>query len=590
MKKLNAIGSLCAAVTLTIGTGSNAQSFQKTLFDPGSDMNHYSIETTPNGEYILAGTLFRPGGNQDMHVMRLDANGNQIWSIEMDETDDDRALDLVVDPNGDIVVVGYIEDPISPTDGDMYIVKLDASGNFMGDLVVDGFHTAAATNIIYSNASNTYIVGGYMGEPFQVPMIGCVSRLLELDMGLSIINNLELSTSYNKHDNINDIVETPGGYFITGSMANTVSSPLGGQGVLAVFVDFGFNVTADLSFESTNHEHVGVSAIYDPAVDEVWLMSNNSIVHNPQITQIVDVSGSPFINTEYYLYVDPNYGVPNAAGFKLEMSPYDPTSLVACGLFRTNNDYLGNSNSATPWIVEFERGSGTTIGAYMWPAPSPNFHTHGGGMFSTFSGEHPYFFNQELMIPRPDGNGFTIVGPVEEAGNYGIDVITTINLRNPDVPCFEPIDCDPYTISHTANPVVDDPQSVVDTSPGYGWPGNGIAEAVWCEAIYDFRIAEENGGAESSNPSSFDMGGITVAISPNPVASSAFIEISGGDLTGHQFVLRNAIGQEMYSSTQLEGNYFSDRIDLSNLPSGIYFLTLSGQDEGVMQVTKLVKQ
>lgn len=591
MKKLSLIGGVCATAMLLMASNSFTQSFQKTFFEPGSDMNHYSIEAAPNGDYVLAGTLFRPGGNQDIHVMRLDPNGNQIWSVELDETDDDRALDLVVDPYGDIVVVGYIQDPISPSDGDLYAVKLDGAGNFMTDILVDGFHTAAGTNVIHSVGTDTYIVGGYMGEPFQVPMIGCVSRILELDLNtLAVLNNKELSTVHMKHDNINDIVETSTGYFVTGSMANTLTSPIGGQGVLAVFLDYTFNVIADLSFESTNWEHVGVSAIYDPSVDEVWLMSNNSVVHNPQITQIRDVSGAPFISTEYYLYVDPAAGLPDAAGFKLTMSPYNPGSLVACGLFRNNVDYLGNMNSSTPWIVEFDRGSGSTIGAFMWPAPSPNFSAHGGGMFSTFSGEHPYFFNQEMMIPRPDGRGFTIVGPIDQSGDFGIDVFTSLNLRNPDVPCFEPIDCDPYSISHNDNPVTDVPQSIVDLNPNYSYPGNSISETVWCESLYDYRSAGNNETDEDGTPSIIELDGTTMTVSPNPVTGSAFIEISGEDLSGHQFVLRNAVGQEMYSSTQLEGNYFSDRIDLSELPSGIYFLTLSSDSNVTLQITKLIKQ
>ena len=82
-------------------------------------------------------------------------------------------------------------------------------------------------------------------------------------------------------------------------------------------------------------------------------MSNNSVIHNPQISQIRDVSGGPFISTEYYLELDATYGQYNAAGFKLAMSPTNPHTLVAAGLFRTKDDYLVNTNSATPWIVEF---------------------------------------------------------------------------------------------------------------------------------------------------------------------------------------------------------------------------------------------
>lgn len=551
-------------------------------------MNHYSIETAPNGDYILAGTLFRPGNNQDINVMRVDASGNLLWTVNMDKYQDERALDLVVDPYGDIVVVGYVQNQY-PSDGDLYAFKLDGNGGFIADLQVDGFHTAAGTNVIYSHAKDSYIVGGYMGEPFQVPMIGCVARILELDLGLNVMNNQELSTAYYDHANINDIVEVPNGYFLTGSMAITNSSPAGAQGVLAVFVDHSLNVTDDLSFESTNREHCGVSAVYDDNVDEVWLMSNNSVIHNPQISQIRDVSGGPFIATEYYLELDPTYGSYNAAGFKLALNPTNPKTLVAAGLFRTYFDFLGGQNSATPWIVEFERPSGNRYGGYFWPAPSPNFHAHGGGMFSTFSGEHPYFFNQEMMIPRADKRGFTIVGPIEENGDFGIDIVTGIDMKKND-DCYEPLKFDAIPISHDANKVILTPQSVVDIMPGYDHPDFWLKELVYCKAIYTYYAPEDTDGGQTENPSSFNMNGTTVTVSPNPIMNSAFVEISGTDLENHQFSIRNSLGQIIFTSAIMEGNYYSDRIDLSEFPAGMYFLTLRDNTTGAMEVSKLIKQ
>lgn len=586
----NLIGGICAATAL-VSTGANAQSFERVFYEPGTDMNHYSIETTPHGEYVIAGTLFR-GGNRDIQVMMLDASGSLMWTVNLDESDDDRALDVVVDPNGDIVVVGYIQDVLSPSDADLYVVKLDAAGNFMADLQVDGFHTAAGTNVIYSYASNSYIVGGYMGEPFQVPMIGCVARVLELDMGLNITANTELSTVEFKHASINDIVEVPTGYFITGSTAITGSSPYGGEGVLAMFLDFGLNVTADLSFESTNSEHVGVSAVYDPDVDEVWLMSNNSVIHNPQISQIRDVSGSPFISTEYYLELDPTYGSLNAAGFKLDLSPYteaDRPSLVAAGLYRTATDYAGNTNSAIPWIVEFDRSNGSRIGAFTWPAPSPNFHAHGDGLFSTFSGEHPYFFNQELMVPRPDRRGFALVGPKDEGGNYAIDVFTSLELTREEMPCFERLDYDPITIGHTDIPVTDYPQVILDMMPNYPIPDFSMDERVYCDELFAYRAPEKTDNNQVKTGSSMNLGEATVSVSPNPVNSSAFVEIYGADLTNNSLVITNSLGQVAFSINLTGGDYYSNRIDMTDLPNGLYFLTLTNA-EGAVAVTKLIKE
>jgi len=392
-----------------------------------------------------------------------------------------------------------------------------------------------------------------------------------------------------RHANINDIVEVPTGYFITGSMANTVSSPIGGQGVLAVLLDHSLNVNADLSFESTNSEHTGVSAVYDASTDEVWLMSNNSVIHNPQITQIRDVSGGPFINVNYYLQLDPTYGGTNAAGFKLALSPYNGKTLVAAGLFRDHQDDQGNFNSSVPWIIEFERYKGSYAGGLIWPVPSPNFNAHGGGMFSTFSGEHPYFFNQEMMVTRPDKQGFTLVGPIKESGFFGIDVVTTLNVREAP-PCFRDIKFKSNTIPYTLNPVVDMPQSVLQWAPAYDIPDFHMKNYVHCEEIYNYDGYAKADFSIHASPAIMSLSNEgRSSVSPNPVEDLAFIEIYGTDLTNHQFSIRNIFGQTMYHSDLLEGDYFTDRLPMDDLLSGAYFLVLTDNLTGKQNVTKFIK-
>jgi len=338
---------LCAAV-LVNSANLSAQNFQRTFFDPSdSDMNHYNVAINPStGNYVIAGTLFGTSGNNDIEVFSTDKGGHLLWTKKIDITNDDRALDVTFDAYGDIIVTGYIE-TIATNETEMYIVKLDPSGNFINDFTAEGFHAAAATNVIHSSATDTYIIGSFASEPLSFPLIGANARILELDLGLNVVNNVELSSIFDQHTSINDIVEVPTGYFVTGSIAIDGSFPSNGQGVLAIFLDHSLNVIHDLSFESTNFEHVGVSAVYDANTDEIFLMSNNSVIHNPQISYIRDVSGVPFIWRSYYLQLDPTFGSTNPAGFQIEKSVDNPVALVAVGYYRTNTDPNGNSNSAT---------------------------------------------------------------------------------------------------------------------------------------------------------------------------------------------------------------------------------------------------
>jgi hypothetical protein len=581
MKKVISRCGLSVALIILSGQHSYSQNFQKTFYEAGADMNHYSIETAPNDDYVIAGTLFRED-NQDIHVMRLDPLGNVLWSVSLDETADDRALDVVVDSHGDIVVVGYVS-PTVNTDVDLYAIKLDPSGGFIADLQVEGFATAAGTNIIHSEASDSYIVGGFMGDTLAFPMEGTVARVLELDLALNVINHQEISTDFLKHTSINDIIEVPSGYFITGSVANSVSLTLGQQGVLAVFLDHSLNIVSNLSFESTNSEQCGVSAVYLTDLDEVWVMSNSSASHNAQINQITDIGGTPAISPGYYFWQNPN----NAAGFKLTRSPYNANSLVAAGLFRENTDNTGLPNSTIPWIIEFDRATGTIIDGFTWPVPSPNFHMHGGGLFSTFSGEHPYFFNQELMVERPDGNGFTIVSPIREGSNYAIDVVTSLALNQQDMPCFEAIEYEPITLGHSDNTVSLYPEAVVASAPEYSLSSFSISSNVHCERINDNSSINDN--FEPLIPHLIQLGGATVDVSPNPILNRAFIEISGENLANHQYSVLNSLGEVLFTSPVLDGNHYTKHLDVGDYPAGIYFLMFSNNKNGEMKSCKLIK-
>lgn len=358
-----------------------AQPFGTVLFQQNVDYNHYSNETSITGEYIFAGTRFEPGNN-DIHVFKLDPVGNMMWQQIIDMGSDDRALDVAEDPvTGELIVCGYTNLNGQP---EFYVVKLDPAGNFIVDNILDGFPhpESAATNVIYSNNTGNYIVGGLYADVLAVPLAGNAAVITEFDPGLNLMASNSFHGPNMMHAAVNDIVEIPAGYFVTGSIDFTGSG--GVQGVLAITVDPGLNLMADASFESTNSEHNGVSAIYEDFSDRIHLMSNNSVVHNPQITTFDDPNGGLNIINQYYLALDPTFGSHNAAGFELRQSLSAPGDyLVAAGLFRT--DYPGSptpgSNNANMWVAEFETATGINVNTVVWDAPSPNFYLKVVGCF-----------------------------------------------------------------------------------------------------------------------------------------------------------------------------------------------------------------
>lgn len=262
-----------------------SQTFIKTYFSGGEDLNHFNIEQTADGNYIVGGDYFNAAGTAKYYVQKVDPFGNFLWSTSIDIMSDGRLLDVAEDDMGDILLTGF---QTITGNAELYIAKLDGgSGSLIMDVVVDNFVNSVGTNIIYSQATDSYIVGGFRSSNFSWPLVNNSGLLLEFDKSLNLIWSNNVVGLNDQLSSINDIVEVPNGYFVTGSIA------FGGgfiQGVMAVFVDHAGNMTNNLSFEATNSRHTGVSAFYDQNTDEIYLASNSSFYHNPLITQIAGVS------------------------------------------------------------------------------------------------------------------------------------------------------------------------------------------------------------------------------------------------------------------------------------------------------------
>lgn len=566
-----------AGLVLATGMGLHAQSFQTTLYTQGVDHNHYSIETSRSDDYILAGTRFTGGtSGNDIHVVRLDINGAVLWERVLDYSSDDRALDIAEDPDGDIVVCGYVIRNSAET---FYVLKLDANGNFITDTYLDYGDPSAATNIIYSDNTQEYYVGGLVANSISYPLTSNAALLVRMDLNLGHVWTRSIYGENYRHASINDIVDLPDGPYVTGSFDFEDSWMGIDQGVLSKFFTHAGVPAADLSFHSTNWEHVGVSAIYEQSTDNIYLMSNNSYIHNPQITIIQNATTATPANAfSYFLQLDPSWGSWNAAGFELRPSVFNTDNIVACGYFRTFNWSLTNINNATCWLAEFDKFTGINVLTQFYTAPSANFHAHGGGVFSTFSGEHPYIFNQEILTHRADMDGYVFVAPRDVMGDYAVDVLSTIFQTGAN-------DCLPDSNYDTVHIYMNDIHPDVDDPT----PNDGpVDETVdFHSEVLEYcvdQVAQKRdiGHLRDASGESFST---LMQVFPNPATDniqvSLDIESVDGDLK-----VTNALGELIWSTT-IAGDYPIRFIDLEDQPSGLYFVTFEGNNQNVVQ--KVIK-
>ena len=154
----------------------------------GSDLDQvYSITNDVYNNIYITGSFrgisdFDPGtgttnltsnGNHDTFIMKLDVNGNLVWAKSIGGNDNDIGYSIQPDAMGNLYVSGSYAvtvdfDPGSGTSNltsnggyDVYVMKLDASGNLIWAKSVGGTNNEFSTAIATDGAGNIFVSGYY---------------------------------------------------------------------------------------------------------------------------------------------------------------------------------------------------------------------------------------------------------------------------------------------------------------------------------------------------------------------------------------------------------------------------------------------
>ncbi len=149
----------------------------------------YAIALDASGNVYTTGSFnigadFNPGaatfnlfssGGYDIFVSKLDANGNFVWAKNMGSSLQDFGICLTLDASGNVYTSGYFEgtadfDPsaasftmTSVNARDIFISKLDASGNFVWAKQIGGGGNQTANAITTDANGNVYTTGSFAG-------------------------------------------------------------------------------------------------------------------------------------------------------------------------------------------------------------------------------------------------------------------------------------------------------------------------------------------------------------------------------------------------------------------------------------------
>jgi hypothetical protein len=161
----------------------------KSIGGAGTDEGN-SIAIDVNGNVCVAGSFsltadFDPGagtfsmtsaGTEDIYILKLDAAGNFVWAKQMGGTGTDIAYGIATDAAGNLFTTGYFNNTVDFDPGpgtffetslgfaEIFVSKLNASGNFVFEKTLTGPSTNIANAIALDALGNIYTTGYFLSS------------------------------------------------------------------------------------------------------------------------------------------------------------------------------------------------------------------------------------------------------------------------------------------------------------------------------------------------------------------------------------------------------------------------------------------
>lgn len=138
----------------------------------GSSMNEFFYRGVQleNGNFILGGSYQSAGaGREDNLLIKIDANGNLIWTKIYGNSRYNVITGLAVNKDGSIVFSSSYENPY----GELAIVKVDSNGTILWNKLFGGSDPEAAYDMTLGQDGNIYLVGTY--RPTSNNMDMCIA-------------------------------------------------------------------------------------------------------------------------------------------------------------------------------------------------------------------------------------------------------------------------------------------------------------------------------------------------------------------------------------------------------------------------------
>ncbi|MFI5219655.1 MAG: SBBP repeat-containing protein [Bacteroidia bacterium] len=404
-------------------------------FDPGTGIYNLTASST----------------NPDIFVSKLNASGNFVWATKLGNTTWEEAYSITLDASGNIFTAGTNLPGFNAFQ--IYINKLDVSGNLMWSKSYGGPLSEKANSIAADASGNIYFTGYFSGTTDFDPGIGTFNLTSYVNSYDIFVSKLDASGNFiwakqmggKAYDVGNSIALDASGNILTTGIFHDTADFDTGAGV--------FNLTSAGSYD------VFISKL-NPSGDFVWAGRIGGTDQENAVSIASDAAGSVYATGNFYGTVDFD---PGASTFNLTangtdvfisklddsgnfvwakrfggMSPDWGYSIALDGL---NNIYTIGTFYET---VDFDPDTGTYN---LSPIGNPDMFIHKLSQCTSFtasitpSGPTTFCVGNNVLLNANTGtgltyqwkkNGINISGATSStysayaSGNYSVRVVSSI--------------------------------------------------------------------------------------------------------------------------------------------------------------------
>ena len=354
-------------------------------------------------------------GGSDIFISKLDSSGNFVWAKNMGGTADENANSIAIDLAGNVYTTGVFMgtadfDPnagiinlTSLGGSDIFISKLDVTGNFVFAKNMGGASYDYAFSITLDSSRNIYTTGSFVGTVDFDPNIG-TSNLISVGGDDIFISKLDTSGNFVWAKNI-------------GETASESGVSIGVDIIGNAYITGWFQGTADFDPNAgvVNLSSVGSLDLFVLKLDAlgnfIWAKNMGGSSPEDGSSIAIDLLGNVYVTGSFNGTVDFDPGV----------GIYNLIPAGSADVFILKLDSLGNF----VWAKNFGITSPSGFRSFIFVDASYNIYTAG-----SFQGPADFDFGSGTFNLTASGNDIFVH---KMRQTISVDVIENQNIINIDV-------------------------------------------------------------------------------------------------------------------------------------------------------------